>query len=397
MNPRNRRIVGRIGNELAQQYSIAVLKEAIKDRGQTLSNNVGKITSYMAKRKAGNNQGGSSKRARTQTARKRFRQGGKGANYKKIQRRSGPRLKNYIYKPDSNNADSHNNTSISRCTIKYKRQKDAKQYKALTNFTITKDTTTLSGVSVDGKQQVEVPGSIMYDKTKILALWAAAADFRNTSTTVSPSATNEGYMGQRLLLQSVTNNLRIQNQGLTNMEVDIYLCMSKHTTSSTRTPRDVWNDALQDIDGSAHITSNTVFDPFQKPTSLKAFNMQWKIVHKKRVLLEPGREHETRFSFSPNRIFDMEYCQLWDHFRGLTYRWMIVNRGTLGDTTNDVDAVGDITLIRSKYIGYQDITYKTRLLSYTPKHYSSTHNFDTTNTAVYAVNDDSGARIDATT
>jgi len=113
--------------------------------------------------------------------------------------------------------------------------------------------------------------------------------------------------------------------------------------------------------------------------------------------LEPGREHEAKFSFSPNRIFDMEYAQLWDHFKGLTCRWMIVNRGTLGDTVNDVDTLGDVTLVRSKYIGYQDITYTTRLLSYTPKHYSSTNDFDLTNTAVYAVNDESGARVDATT
>jgi len=293
-------------------------------------------------------------------------------------------------------ADSHNNLSQSWCKLKYKAQKDAKYYKALGNTSIVRYTNTLSGKSEEGVQTADVPGDVLYDKTAILALYNYAAKFYNstTSTVVANKTDIDAYRGHRLLLQEVNCKLRLMNQTLSSVEIDIYLVHAKNTTSSTRTPRDLWNDGLEQITPGTYATANTTFTPFEKPTTLKIFNMAWRVLHKKRLTLEPGREHQANFSFKPNRIFDMEYTELYDHFKGITTRWMIVTRGTLGDTNNTVGTVGDITLGPSKYIGYQDIVYKSKLLSPYPKNYNQVSNWDTSVTNLYAINDESGARQD---
>jgi len=381
----NHRRIHRIAENALSQYSWAVAKDAITHPGEMVKNAKRKGT-FLAKRFAKMAKGSWQKRG---SKRKQTRIGWNSG------RRDGRHRNKYINRtvPD---ADSHNNVSQYPITIKYKKQKNAKFYKIAGNKCIYKNTATLSAISEEGQQQVDVPGNILYDKTAIRALYASAAKFYNATAglVVAPSGTQPGYGAQSILLEKVNVKLRLLNQALASIELDVYLVHPKNTTSSTRTPRDTWNDGLENISTDTYATANTIFTPFQRPQASKNFNMQWRTLFKKTITLEPGREANFNLNFHPNRIFDMEYTDTFDHFKGITTRWMICTRGTLGDTSNAVGTVGDITLGPSKYIGYQDITYTSRLLTPFPRRYELNGAWDVAVTNLYTVNDESGARID---
>jgi len=373
----------RIANNALSQYSWAVAKDAITHPGE-MTRNAKRKGSFLAKKF---NKMARGSWRKTGSKKKQTRIGwsnSKGRSRNKYINRTVP------------DADSHNNVSQYPINIKYKKQKNAKYYKVAGNKCIYKNTATLSGISEEGQQQVDVPGNILYDKTAIRAIFASASKFYNgtTSTVIAPSGTQAGYGAQSILLERVNVKMRLMNQSLSSIELDVYLVHPKNTTSSTRTPRDTWNDGLENISTDTYATNNTIFTPFQKPQATKNFNMQWRTLFKRTITLEPGREANFSLNFAPNRIFDMEYTDTFDHFKGITTRWMIATRGTLGDTGATGGAVGDITLGPSKYIGYQDITYTSRLLTPFPRRYELSGAWDTSVTNLYNINDASGARID---
>ena len=273
--------------------------------------------------------------------------------------------------------------------------KYAKAYKALGADSIHEQLVTIGATAPLSRQQIDVPGNVLFDKTHITTLYTAATKFYNatTSTDIQGEAVQATKLGHSILLKSVTSQLRLINQNDSNCEIDIYLCMCKNSTASTRTPRDYWEDGVADLGQAFADTTNNYTYIGQVPFVSKTFNMQWKVVHRDTVNLSPGQEHDFHFKFKPMRIVQLEHLGEYDHIKGITYRYMLAVRGSLGDSSIDNNAVGDIGTSPAKYIGF--IKNRAVAVTLTPfrRTFTRTDNLDSTPGAgavLYTINDQTG-------
>lgn len=279
--------------------------------------------------------------------------------------------------------------------ITYKPTKAAKMYKKLTNMSTYDATTSFGYLSGEGVQAVNTLTGVceqgelklIFQKLTQLYLQTAGAQYQ--------SITTAGYADMRMMLQKCQHELRIVNQGPTTAEVDVYICMSKNTTASSVDPGVSWSSGLTNEKGSG---SPAQSNPWATPTQVKQFNIDWKVVKKLKLSLESGRELTHTFMFTPNRILDTEYINTYFAIKGITYRYLFVQRGTLGDNSDaTVAAIGGISLTPTKIIGNIRRVYKASLLSPYATTVTQTGTYATSDGHLYQMNPELAQVVDAIT
>ena len=279
--------------------------------------------------------------------------------------------------------------------LRYKKPKSVAMYQKLGVQQTYEKTLVMSGLAAEGSQQIEVPGNILLDRTAIRALYDNHTNFYNNTgaATITGNSTVAGKIGHSLNIHTCTSEYRLVNQFDANITIDVYTLQAKNSTSSSRTPRDLWKEGATDLGQSFTDFANNRTFIGSKPYASKTFNMQWRTVHKQTLELGPGQEHKFMLKFHCNRIIDMEYLGEFDTIKGLTTRYMFVTRGSLGDTTSTTNAVGTITTSGAKWVGYIKSTYKFSLLSPWSKQWHREDDLDRTDLAnLYTINDQTGGQ-----
>lgn len=136
----------------------------------------------------------------------------------------------------------------------------------------------------------------------------------------------------KFYIHGVTNELRVVNQNKAPSVVTIYYLLAKKTVQdATGSHPDVTWDV-----GNAYKQIGADTEPHSLigavPTTSKLFNMDWKIVNKHKISMQPGGSHTSTFTFNPRSVVDKAYFTEHDQIRGLTVHIMMVAHGTLGQT-----------------------------------------------------------------
>lgn len=133
----------------------------------------------------------------------------------------------------------------------------------------------------------------------------------------------------KFFIDYVNMETEFVNQTQGGCHFTYYVCMSKNTKSSGTTPLTDWTAGLQDDAGqnSAFTDANYIGCT---PTQSKIFNENYKIVHRKTLLMGPGARHHFKFKFSPRSLVDAGYINRYTHIKGISYYLFVVQHGQLG-------------------------------------------------------------------
>lgn len=250
---------------------------------------------------------------------------------------------------------------------KWKKRKVPRMYKSLTNSSTIESLVTAGQKSSHSTQAYsEFP---MYRGSDIIEMAEQAVKLYNatTSSIVAPDFTTTGYMSTKILLQTLTKEWRFTNQGPATVEMDLYVVSAKSTNSTSITPFGSWTAGWTQEKQDAGAGINPVVTPYARPTTVKLFNLDWKIQKKYHVSLESGREWLFRYSFSPNALVDTAYCTN-NVIKGITHYILMVQRGTVGDDNNG-HTIGNVTIAPTKIVWSERQLSKVSVLSSNPRNY----------------------------
>lgn len=204
-----------------------------------------------------------------------------------------------------------------------------------------------------------------------------------TGATYSYTGDHQSF---KFFLQSVRQELVITNQSQCDVNVDFYLCMSKNTSEAYNLPSTDWGDGLRDT-RSGTSAASSMFFPGSKPYDSKQFNMAWKVVHKFSLLMGAGATHIHKQYITLNRIIDMMYADQNTVIKGISFVWMMVQRGQIvSDSTNN-----NINYAPTELITAITTTWKTRLCQETSRTVRQIDNQETAITTARFVDKVSGA------
>ncbi|UYD39082.1 MAG: capsid protein [Wigfec virus K19_426] len=255
---------------------------------------------------------------------------------------------------------------VQRLRTKYAPRKLSKAMKLLGNRATFEVIDTVGSVSLMGLQSGAVWANI-YKQTDIQDLYnKAAAQWNATAlarVTLNAS-TAPTYSANRFLLSNVNAELRLCNQTPGPIELDIYVLISKINQAAASNCITDWNTDQQNERGN-NVVAQTL--PYCKPTGT-IFNRNWKRIKTYHVHMGPGCTHQLNWSFSPNRVMDMDYVKDFATIKGISSQILVVQRGTLGDDQNS-KTVGTISIGPSKLIGSLHTRFTSQLLNFFPKNY----------------------------
>lgn len=134
-------------------------------------------------------------------------------------------------------------------------------------------------------------------------------------------------------------NCRIQLEG-TNMSpgsvnLTCYVIQSKRTATSTQHPYNDWNLGLDQISGLSGSTSVDAQRVGSHPNESKLFRLNWNIIDTKKYSVGPGGKLNYTYSFTPNRMVDLEEYTNATFVKGLTTYFMWVAYGQPGVSRNE--------------------------------------------------------------
>jgi len=178
-----------------------------------------------------------------------------------------------------------------------------------------------------------------YDQTDVLATFNTA--YQNLPLNVPVATVPGAGVGLQPLIINVSNSYKfymkdvICSAYLTNMsagssEITIYTVMSKNTKTSAADPINDWSEGQDD---ASQLSSQTGVTPIRigsKPTDSKLFNMNWRIVDKKRYSCHPGGKINYTFKFAPRNLVDTEYWGRNTYVKGMTFFTFVVTHGQIG-------------------------------------------------------------------
>lgn len=134
----------------------------------------------------------------------------------------------------------------------------------------------------------------------------------------------------KFYIQDVTCSAYLTNMSAGSSECTIYTVISKNTRVTDRDPINDWSEGQDDASGIAGQLNVTPIRIGSKPTDSKLFNMQWKIVDKKRYSCGPGGKINYTFKFAPKNLCDTEYWTRHTHVKGMTFFTFVVTHGQIG-------------------------------------------------------------------
>lgn len=250
---------------------------------------------------------------------------------------------------------------------KWKKRKVPRMYKSLTNTSTVESLTTAGQKSSHSTQAfTQFP---MCRGPDIVEMAEQAVKLYNatTSSIIAPDFTTLGYMGTKILLQSITKEWRFTNQGPATAEMDLYVVSAKSTNTAILSPFDSWAGGWAQEKQDQGAVPTPVNTPYARPTTVKLFNLDWKVQKKYHVSLESGREWLFRYSFSPNALVDTGYCTH-NVIKGITHYVFMIQRGTVGDDNNGHN-IGNVTIAPTKIVWSERQLSKVSVLSSNPRNY----------------------------
>ena len=275
----------------------------------------------------------------------------------------------------------------------YKRQKNSafEITRKVANLATYQITTTFLTSASESNQSVDLIGSGMGGNVQMVDVFAKAARaYNNTAATNIAQISNAtNYKSMKLNWISATQEFQFSNMAPSVSNVFVYHLVAKNTGSYVD-PLTSWQNGIQDQDNVATLSNG---DVGCLPTASKTFNINWKIISRKRYKLTPGQVVTDVWKFSPNRNIDMEYWNQNGMVRGLTTNSIMVAYGDPVDTNNSASVAGDfVGTAPVKLVGIIKKTYKTNLLNFWPRNtyqnVTALHTGDVT--ALYDVNIESG-------
>lgn len=121
--------------------------------------------------------------------------------------------------------------------------------------------------------------------------------------------------------------------------------------------------------------------------------MNWSIVKKVSLRLEPGQEHEHIFQFNVNRLIDLGHANTFTGgIKGIAMDTLLITKGPVLDATKDFTS-GAISTSRTKIVGIQKIKYVAYAVQNFPKITYQSTNITTGNATLYAIVDASGTVV----
>lgn len=180
----------------------------------------------------------------------------------------------------------------------------------------------------------------------------------------------------KMHLESAIITCLFTNTSPNGLEVDIYDCVSKVTTSNFIATDQAWNQGL--IDQELVATSTSIKAPYCVPTESKLFNVNWRILKRTRVELAAGSSHEHIFYNKINRQVDAEYCVNYAQIKDITYQQLVVVRGVLVDSSPGVTTANNIGFAASKLLCCVREKYIVRQVQSTPRTSFLTNNLTLT-------------------
>lgn len=282
--------------------------------------------------------------------------------------------------------------------LTYKPSKGLKSYKQLGNKCIYDTTSTFGYLSNEGVQAVNVlPGGIIAESAEMQSVFENAT--QNFQTGIAADSYQNfgqaGYNSIKFSMEKILTELRIINQGPTTAELDIYICQIKNSAvgGGTSDPKSCWSGGLAHEE--ANNSNVTQTSAFQVPSASKQFNINWHVIKAIKISLESGREYFHTYDFKPKRIIDSEHYASYQQVKGLSHRIMIVQRGTLGDSSAaTAAAIGNISLCPTKIIGSIRKVYYGRVVSGFNRTVYMSQNFTTGDSHLYEENPESDTVVD---
>lgn len=209
-------------------------------------------------------------------------------------------------------------------TMSYKKQSLPKLYEKLSQPGSIYQYSTGGGSTLTGKQGVFYAGVL--DGTAINDLYA------NLNYGGAPPAYQKS---RKMYYKGSQQKLQFCNAGNSTMSFTTYICIDKTSNIAQQAPLTVWNAAIldeqNDLTGSIEDSS----DLWMKPTSYKAFNIAfW--TKKIQCTLTAGEKCELTLNMMPHRLLDSEYLARFQSIRGITYHIMVVQHGSLVDSTRTI-------------------------------------------------------------
>lgn len=134
----------------------------------------------------------------------------------------------------------------------------------------------------------------------------------------------------KFYVQDVTCSAYLTNMSAGSSEITIYTVMSKNTKTSSADPINDWSEGQDDTSGISGQLAVTPIRIGSKPTDSKLFNMNWRIVDKKRYSCGPGGKINYTFKFAPKNLCDTEYWSRNTYVKGMTFFTFVVTHGQIG-------------------------------------------------------------------
>lgn len=185
-------------------------------------------------------------------------------------------------------------------------------------------------------------------------------------TTVTVPLPIGGY-SRKMMFNSATYELELNNVGPTTSEFQLYFCIDKCTSASTFQPDIVWDSAVSNETGPvALVPSEAKQTMWTQPKTFKQFNITYWTKSIKGALT-PGERCKITINFKPRRLLDTSYIANFQAIRGITHSLMLVQRGVICDVTNDKSLAAGQTTSETKLVWLLKRTLRGSILQTLPR------------------------------
>lgn len=279
-----------------------------------------------------------------------------------------------------------NGVKYKTVNVSYKASKRGKQTKALSQLGHTYYYTTGGQTSAVGAQGASAVGDLLCPEL------VTFHTNLNDEIALTANRANE-----KLYFEGSKDEIEFLNCSPTTMELDIYCLIDKTTQTIGNDPGAIWQDGINDeSNNAATVPVESFSTPWMKPTSTKAFNINY-WTKRYPVTLTAGEKCKFTYNFKRKRLLDTSYITNFTLIRGITHRIYVVQRGTLVDANNlKTFTAGNQSLSETKLVWVRKRTIYGSILSTLPKVVKQTGlNLPTILAGQWHIDEDTGEAEDA--
>jgi len=265
-------------------------------------------------------------------------------------------------------------------------------------ITFSNSNASQGGQSVNLINNAQTTGILFSDQ--IVDLFEKHAQFRNTAGAGANVTVDGNYSAgeyNSIYIKSATVTYTMTNQSPVTTDVDMYIITPKNSkyTYSADQALTHWDNGIAASAMTNTVATKTFYGT--SPTLSKEFNMNWKIVKRISLRLEPGQEHTHIFKFNVRRLVDLGHCTTFaGGIKGIAMDTILITKGPVLDSTNGFTS-GSISTSRTKIVGVQKVKYRAYAVQNYPKITYQATNITTGNANLYGIVDASGTVVNTET